>query len=70
MNGAVAGVDNDIGGFVRLKCNPIESRLMGKGVFRFHAVVVQVYLIRVRRDMFVIVVVSYDGTKLFFPDRD
>ena len=45
MYRAIAGVDNDIGRFVRFKGYPVKGGLMGKGILCFHAVVVQVYFV-------------------------
>ena len=66
MDRTIAGVYNDIGRFVRFKCDPVKSRLVGEGIFCLHAVVVQVHFIRVRREVLIIVVVGNDRPQ-FFP---
>ena len=62
---AVSGVHDEVSRFVCLVRYPVDSRLMGKRIFRFHTVIIQFHIERIRSNVLVVIVVRYDRTQLF-----
>ena len=62
---AIAGVYDEVSRFVCLVRYPVDSRLVGKRIFRFHTVVIQFHIERIRSNVLVVIVVRYDRTQLF-----
>ena len=60
MDRAIAGIDNDVNGFICFKCYPVKGGAMRKGLFCFHTVIIQLHFVRVWGKMFVVIIVGND----------